>query len=123
MWKFAILCLSFILISKTGNCDTLKSLFITNRHGNRNFSKIAFYMNSFNLSINLHQSLLGSPNFKSIRYRIYGNETYWSMGPKQLTNIGKQKMFDIGLHLRKRYDEFLGNNILEVYARSSDTDR
>lgn len=45
------------------------------------------------------------------------------MGPKQLTNIGKQKMFDIGLHLRKRYDEFLGDNILEVYARSSDTDR
>ena len=82
--------------------------------------KNCFYcINSFNLSINLYQSLVGSPYSN----KIYGNGTNWPRGLNQLTNNGKQKMFDIGLYLRKRYDEFLGDNILELYARSSDKDR
>lgn len=40
----------------------------------------------------------------------YINETYAPYGSGQLTNKGKQRMHSLGKKIRKRYDEFLGQN-------------
>ncbi|XP_015117697.1 venom acid phosphatase Acph-1 [Diachasma alloeum] len=46
-------------------------------------------------------------------------------GPSQLTNEGRQREYDLGIHIRQQYDEFLGAlyHPAEIIARSTDTDR
>lgn len=53
----------------------------------------------------------------------FDNETEWPDGPDQLTIRGKQRMLDLGQFIRDRYHDFLPENPIAVYARSSPADR
>ncbi|XP_063978496.1 venom acid phosphatase Acph-1-like [Diachasmimorpha longicaudata] len=55
----------------------------------------------------------------------YVNETFPPYGQGQLTNQGKQRVYDLGVHIRQQYNEFLGDiyHPKMVRARSSDSDR
>ncbi|RWS23427.1 lysosomal acid phosphatase-like protein 3 [Leptotrombidium deliense] len=53
----------------------------------------------------------------------FKNITFWPQGFGQLSNNGKARMFNLGVHLRNEYKSFLANNPIEVYARSSQADR
>jgi hypothetical protein len=47
----------------------------------------------------------------------------WPDGEGQLTIRGKKRMLGVGKLIRKRYDQFLGDNPIIVYAQSSPVDR
>ena len=66
----------------------------------------------------------GSPVFyyENDPYKDEDN-LYFPEGLNQLTNGGKQRMFNVGLYLRDKYSSFLSDNYHEVEARSSDKDR
>ncbi|XP_022919635.2 testicular acid phosphatase homolog [Onthophagus taurus] len=55
----------------------------------------------------------------------YKNQRYYPVGLGQLTKNGKQRMYNVGIALKKRYQEFLGNFYLpwQVKIRSSSLDR
>ncbi|XP_015117647.1 venom acid phosphatase Acph-1 [Diachasma alloeum] len=55
----------------------------------------------------------------------YLNWTFYPFGSGQLTNAGKQREYDLGVHIRERYRDFLGDiyNPRSIIARSSDYDR
>lgn len=53
----------------------------------------------------------------------YNNTTYWPEGFGNLNNAGRLRMFKVGKYIRTRYENFLTDNIREVYSRSSDVDR
>ncbi|CRK95747.1 CLUMA_CG009204, isoform A [Clunio marinus] len=53
------------------------------------------------------------------------NETFDPFGWGQLTNVGKQQMFNLGTFLRNRYDRFLDRllKLDDVHAQSTDVSR
>ncbi|XP_055309631.1 prostatic acid phosphatase-like [Sitodiplosis mosellana] len=55
----------------------------------------------------------------------YKDEIHWPEGFGQLTNEGKQQIYELGQFFRRRYGELLGNKYSpnKVYVRSSDVDR
>ncbi|RWS09887.1 lysosomal acid phosphatase-like protein 3 [Dinothrombium tinctorium] len=53
----------------------------------------------------------------------YREENYWSDGLGQLTQMGKKRMYKLGLYLRKRYSSFLTKNSREMYIQSSEKQR
>ncbi|GJQ72927.1 hypothetical protein Trydic_g1570 [Trypoxylus dichotomus] len=55
----------------------------------------------------------------------YNKEDFLPYGPGQLTNAGKQEMYDLGKLFRRRYDQYLGDLYLPKYvdARASHFDR
>ncbi|KRT86473.1 Phosphatase [Oryctes borbonicus] len=55
----------------------------------------------------------------------YINDTFYPVGWGQLTNEGKQDLFRLGQDLRKRYDEFLGDQYSTdlYYSQSTEVDR
>ncbi|XP_015117696.1 venom acid phosphatase Acph-1 [Diachasma alloeum] len=55
----------------------------------------------------------------------YVNETFAPYGHGQLTNQGKQRVYDFGRYVRQQYSEFLGDiyHPEMIRARSSDKDR
>lgn len=53
----------------------------------------------------------------------YNNISYWPEGFGNLNNAGRLRMYKLGKFIRKRYENFLTDNIREVYSRSSDVDR
>ncbi|RWS03100.1 lysosomal acid phosphatase-like protein 3, partial [Dinothrombium tinctorium] len=53
----------------------------------------------------------------------YANEIFWPDGLGELTNKGKQRMFQLGTYFRRRYSNFFTENPQEVYAQSSFRDR
>lgn len=63
----------------------------------------------------------------SYRNDPYKNERFWRDGYAQLTKIGKQQMFELGVYLRRRYYKLLPDNgkyhVNHVYVESTDTDR
>ncbi|XP_011310110.1 venom acid phosphatase Acph-1 [Fopius arisanus] len=46
-------------------------------------------------------------------------------GPSQLTNKGRKRAYELGIHIRNQYDQFLGDFYYppHIIARSSNTDR
>ncbi|KAI2800106.1 hypothetical protein BLOT_014013 [Blomia tropicalis] len=53
----------------------------------------------------------------------YRNDSFWPDGWGELTIKGKNRMYNLGLYLAKRYKTFLGSNPRETYIRSSGSDR
>ncbi|RWS06551.1 prostatic acid phosphatase-like protein [Dinothrombium tinctorium] len=53
----------------------------------------------------------------------YRNESFWPEGWGELTEAGKERMFNLGRYLRRRYSSFLTNNSNETYIRSSEIKR
>lgn len=55
----------------------------------------------------------------------YKNESFWPEGFGQLTNAGKRTEYEMGKHLRKRYEKLIGPDYHanRVYVRSTNTDR
>ncbi|XP_018324177.1 prostatic acid phosphatase-like isoform X2 [Agrilus planipennis] len=55
----------------------------------------------------------------------YKNYTFFPPGVGQLTNIGKKRMYEVGKDLRRRYNNFLGEDYYPdiLYARTTDVDR
>uniref|UniRef100_A0A0C9R3E7 acid phosphatase n=1 Tax=Fopius arisanus TaxID=64838 RepID=A0A0C9R3E7_9HYME len=55
----------------------------------------------------------------------YVNYTFPPNGQGQLTNKGKQQVYDLGVHIREKYDDFLGDKYHPSLARaqSSNSDR
>lgn len=55
----------------------------------------------------------------------YRNDSYWPIGYGQLTNLGKEREYELGRWLRGRYDHLLGEkyNKDEVFVESTDVDR
>ncbi|XP_063977317.1 venom acid phosphatase Acph-1-like [Diachasmimorpha longicaudata] len=55
----------------------------------------------------------------------YLNWTFYPYGLGQLTNQGKRRVYDLGVHIRQRYGDFLGDvyHPSAIIARSSDYDR
>lgn len=99
MAKIYFLILSFILLNSIAQCElSLRTLFIIHRHGNR--APTRTFANDF-----------------------YKNDSNYLNGFGQLTNEGKFKMYDVGQYLRMRYQNFLTDNIHEVYVRSSGKER
>ncbi|ENN71935.1 venom acid phosphatase Acph-1 [Dendroctonus ponderosae] len=82
--------------------DSLKLVHVLFRHGNRNPDQATLWE--------------GSP---------FANESFYPEGFGQLTNAGKRTEYNLGVLLRDRYDEFLGDtwnsNLLDV--RTTDYNR
>lgn len=96
--KLSTLFVIFLLNCQV-NGDTLKSLFVVHRHGDR--TPVVLFPND-----------------------PYANESlYWPDGFGQLTSAGKKRMYNIGVFLREKYDTFLGDSIRDIQIRSSDKDR
>lgn len=55
----------------------------------------------------------------------YKNEKFWPEGLGQLTKEGKRQLFELGLYLRRRYNNLLGARYSpnDVYIQSTDVDR
>ena len=53
----------------------------------------------------------------------FTDKNEWPDGPDQLTLKGKKRMLSAGRWIRSRYSNFLSENPIEVYARSSPADR
>ncbi|XP_063978500.1 venom acid phosphatase Acph-1-like [Diachasmimorpha longicaudata] len=55
----------------------------------------------------------------------YLNWTFYPFGSAQLTNEGKKREYDLGIHIGDRYRDFLGDIYVpkSIIARSSDYDR
>jgi len=53
----------------------------------------------------------------------YNNIAYWPDGFGNLNNAGRARMYKLGRFIRRRYDNFMTDNMREVYSRSSDVDR
>lgn len=55
----------------------------------------------------------------------YKNDSYWPIGYGQLTNLGKEREYELGRWLRARYDHLLGDkyNKDEIFVESTDVDR
>ncbi|XP_037031472.1 prostatic acid phosphatase-like [Bradysia coprophila] len=55
----------------------------------------------------------------------YTDLSYWPEGWGQLTALGKQQGYALGLWLRRRYNKYISNEYdgSEIYVRSSDVDR
>lgn len=53
------------------------------------------------------------------------HKDYWTDGLGQLTNIGKQQEYELGLYIRQRYEGFLNDtyNHEEVLINATDSDR
>ncbi|KAF5278570.1 hypothetical protein FQA39_LY00612 [Lamprigera yunnana] len=79
------------IISASRDEDTLKFVFGMFRHGFRTNERTATYPRD-----------------------PYKNITYWPYGYGQLTNLGKQREFDLGQKLHDRYGKFLGMYTPEV---------
>ncbi|OTF69161.1 lysosomal acid phosphatase-like protein [Euroglyphus maynei] len=81
------------------NVDTLKLVILIHRHGDR------------------------TPIETYPRDPYHDEQKYWPDGWGQLTLNGKNRMYNLGLYLSKRYGQFLGKTPHEVYIRSSASDR
>lgn len=53
----------------------------------------------------------------------YNNIKYWPEGFGNLINPGRFRMYKLGKFIRKRYENFLTDNMREIYSRSSDVER
>ncbi|XP_063978501.1 venom acid phosphatase Acph-1-like isoform X1 [Diachasmimorpha longicaudata] len=55
----------------------------------------------------------------------YLNSQFLPYGPSQLTNEGRKREYELGIHIRQQYDKFLGPlyHPANIIAHSSDTDR
>lgn len=53
----------------------------------------------------------------------YNNIKYWPEGFGNLINPGRMRMYKLGQFIRKRYENFLTDNMREIYTRSSDVER
>lgn len=53
----------------------------------------------------------------------YNNLKYWPEGFGNLNNAGRLRMYKLGKFIRRRYENFLTDNLREIYSRSSDVDR
>lgn len=53
----------------------------------------------------------------------YRDGSRFPQGFGRLTTSGKQRMYDVGRWLRREYDAFLGDDVHEVYARSTGRER
>lgn len=131
------------LTACNGSSATLKGLFVVHRHGDRKFrSKIdAETESSFNIpnscSFDSNRNWFKAKSFEIDRIppwtltgspmSIYPNDPYkenfWPEGLSQLTDVGKDRMFQLGGYLRTRYSHFMSDDIKEVKALSSDKDR
>ena len=95
--KFLFL-LFFVSFGRFEDNSTLVLLQIVHRHGDR--TPISFYKND-----------------------PYKGEDKWLDGLGELTPRGKDRMYDFGKQLRKRYGDYLGDTPKNIYLRSSASDR
>lgn len=95
---FLLTSTTIITGKKTEENDTLKLVILIHRHGDR------------------------TP-IKPYPRDPYNNASYWPDGWGELTIKGKQRMYNLGVYLAKRYRGFLGSSPLETYIRSSGSDR
>ncbi|XP_063984894.1 venom acid phosphatase Acph-1-like [Diachasmimorpha longicaudata] len=67
----------------------------------------------------------GTHTCESFPTSPYSESTFYPHGYGQLTNTGKQRAYDLGLRIRARYDDFLGDvyHPHAIMARSSYFDR
>nr|AVZ66237.1 venom acid phosphatase [Sclerodermus guani] len=96
-----VACQPQIPASRTSNIKLLSAIF---RHGDRTPDN------------NGHEMYPKDPNL---------NNNFYPLGLGQLTHKGKNREYELGLHLREQYNEFLGD-IYEskaLIARSTDYDR
>lgn len=71
-----------------------------------------------------HFSFQGAPSERAFAPGDpYRNATYWPNGFGQLTDRGRNRMFEVGQFLRERYAHFLTDDLGEVSVRSSAIDR
>lgn len=96
----SLLILAIALYCRCISSSKLKLVQIVHRHGDR--TPYVFYPND-----------------------QYKNLSYWPDGEGQLNIKGKQRMYELGLRLRKDYSDFIGNpcNPREILIRSSASDR
>lgn len=98
LWNWSLIFLILFFLFKSLLTQKLIALVILLRHGDR--TPVSFYAND-----------------------PYKDEKYWPLGISQLTNKGKQRLYDVGLKLQNIYSNFLSNNPREAYFQSSDKDR
>lgn len=64
---------------------------------------------------------------RSYKNDPWKSEKYWPDGFSQLTQIGKQQMYELGAYLRQRYYKLIPDggqyHVNKVYVQSTDTDR
>ncbi|KAL3265838.1 hypothetical protein HHI36_010034 [Cryptolaemus montrouzieri] len=88
-------------VCEKSNSDELLALTVVHRHGDR--TPIVFYPND-----------------------PYKDSSIWNgTAAGDLTNVGKQQMYELGKWMRARYDNFLSKTYhkKEIYVLSSDEDR
>ena len=94
VWIQLIFILFLSITSIDGTSNALKLVQIVQRHGDRNPTN--FYTND-----------------------KYKNESYWKDGIGQLTRTGKTRMFEFGLTIRLKYQDYLTDSPRDVSVRSS----
>ncbi|XP_017780708.1 PREDICTED: venom acid phosphatase Acph-1-like [Nicrophorus vespilloides] len=103
MWKLFFLVFACLVSEFCASQDSLLLTHIIYRHGNRtpNFS---------------HLPIVNNP---------YANETFFPFGIGHLTLDGRRRAYNLGIKLRKRYSEFLGDLYYTdlIEARSSNSPR